>query len=105
MILKLGMQLWGFKLYEVYLNDDPGLTLIYFMARSNFVVYVFIWGKLLQSLLMGTSFICLKNFDPKSLPAPVTGLSLHVYDHHFQASSLKLLGESKPKIYVEIDQS
>ena len=34
-ILKLGMQYWGLKLYKVYINDDPGLTLTYFTARSN----------------------------------------------------------------------
>ena len=26
MVLKLGMEHWGFKLYKVYINDDPGLT-------------------------------------------------------------------------------
>ena len=31
MILKLGMQHQGLKLYK----DDPGLTLTYFTARSN----------------------------------------------------------------------
>ena len=35
MILKLAMQHQGLKLYKVYINDDPGLTLTYFMARSN----------------------------------------------------------------------
>ena len=35
MILKLGMYNWGLKVYKVYINDDPGLTLTYFMARSN----------------------------------------------------------------------
>ena len=36
MILKLGMQHWGLKLYKVCINGDPGLTLTYFTARSNF---------------------------------------------------------------------
>ena len=40
-------------LYKPYINDDPGLTLTYFMARSNWVAYTFEWGKLLQSHLMG----------------------------------------------------
>ena len=35
MILKLGMQHWGLKLYKVCINDDTGLTLTYFTARSN----------------------------------------------------------------------
>ena len=34
-ILKLGMQHEGLELYKVYINDDHGLPLTYFMARSN----------------------------------------------------------------------
>ena len=45
MILKLGMWHWGLKLYKVYINDDPGLTLTYFTIRSNLVPYVFVWEK------------------------------------------------------------
>ena len=45
MILKLGMWHWGLKLYKVYINNDPGLTLTYFMARSNLVPYAFVWEK------------------------------------------------------------
>ena len=48
MILEHGMCHLGLKLYEVYINDDPGLTLTYFTARSNWVT----WEKLLQSHLM-----------------------------------------------------
>ena len=51
MILKLGLQHHGLKLYKVYINDDPGLT--YFTARSNLVAYTFEKGKVLQSHLMG----------------------------------------------------
>ena len=53
MILKLGMKHQGLKLYKVYINGDPGLTLTYFTARSNWVTYRFEWGKLLQSHLAG----------------------------------------------------
>ena len=53
MILKLGMQHKGLKLYKVYINDEPGLTLTYFTARSNWVAYMFEWGKLLQSFFGG----------------------------------------------------
>ena len=52
MILKLGMQHKGLKLYKVNLNDDRGLT-TYFSARSNWLAYTFEWDKLLQSSLMG----------------------------------------------------
>ena len=37
MILKLGMQHRGLKRYKVCINGDPGLTLNYFTAMSNFV--------------------------------------------------------------------
>ena len=49
MILKLGMLHLGLELYKAYINDDPGLTLTYFMARSNWVAYTFEWGKLTKS--------------------------------------------------------
>ena len=35
MILKLGMKHKGFKVYKDYINDDSGLTLTSFTARSN----------------------------------------------------------------------
>ena len=31
--------------YQVCSNDDPGLTLTYFIARSNLVPYTFVWEK------------------------------------------------------------
>ena len=37
-------------------NDDPRLTLTYFIARSNLVSYAFIWGKLLESHLMEETY-------------------------------------------------
>ena len=49
MILKLGFQHRGFKHYKVYINDDPGLTLTYFTAMSNWFTYLFEWVKLFQS--------------------------------------------------------
>ena len=45
MTLKLGMQHWVLKYYQVCSNHDPGLTLTYFMARSNLVPSAFIWEK------------------------------------------------------------
>ena len=42
MTLNLGMEHQGLNGYEVYINEDPGLTLTYFTERSNFVPYVFI---------------------------------------------------------------
>ena len=45
MTLNLGMQHWVHKYYQVCSNDDPGLTLTYFMARSNLLPYAFVWEK------------------------------------------------------------
>ena len=53
MISKLGMLHRGLKLYKVYINDEPGLTLTCFMARSDLVAYPYELGKLLQRHLMG----------------------------------------------------
>ena len=45
MTLKVGMQHRVLKHYQLYSNDDPGLTLTYFTARSNLVPYAFVWEK------------------------------------------------------------
>ena len=45
--LKLGMQHWGLKFFQVYINVDPGLTLTYFTGRSNLVTNVFLQEKVL----------------------------------------------------------
>ena len=45
MTLKLGMRHRVFKYYHVRSNDDPGLNLTYFTARSNLVCYAFVWEK------------------------------------------------------------
>ena len=45
MTLKLGMQHWVLEYYQVCSNDDPGLTMTYFTARSNLVPYAFVWEK------------------------------------------------------------
>ena len=45
MILKLGMLHLGLKLYKVYTNDEPRLTLTFFTARSNLVTKAFLWEK------------------------------------------------------------
>ena len=42
MTLKLGMQHRVLENYQVCSNDDPGLSLTYFMARSNLVPYAYV---------------------------------------------------------------
>ena len=44
MTLGLGMQHRGLELNKVCSNDDLGLTLTFFTARSNLLPYVFIWN-------------------------------------------------------------
>ena len=39
------MHHWVREYYQVCSNDDPGLTLSYFTARSNLVPYAFVWEK------------------------------------------------------------
>ena len=45
MTLKLGMQHGVLEYYQVCSNDDPGLTLTDFTARSNLVPCAFVWEK------------------------------------------------------------
>ena len=46
--MKLGMQHQVLEYYQVCSNDDPGLALTYFKARSNLVPYAFVWEKCKQ---------------------------------------------------------
>ena len=43
--MKLGMYNRGLLHIIVCINDDPGVTLTYFMARSNLVTWAFLWKK------------------------------------------------------------
>ena len=45
MTLKLDMQHKVLEYYQICSNDDPGLTLSYFMARSNLFPFAFVWEK------------------------------------------------------------
>ena len=45
MTLKVGVQHWVLEYYQVCSSDDPGMTLVYFTARSNLVPYAFVWEK------------------------------------------------------------
>ena len=44
-ILKNGVQHHVLKYYKIPSNDDLGLTLTYFVTRSNLVPYAFVWEK------------------------------------------------------------
>ena len=43
MSLKVDMQHRVLEYYQACSNDDPGLTLTYFTARSNLFLYAFVW--------------------------------------------------------------
>ena len=45
MTLNFGMHHRVLEYYQVCSNDDPGMTLTYFTARSNLVPYAFVWEK------------------------------------------------------------
>ena len=42
MFIKLGMGHYVLKLYKVYINDDPVLTLTHFNTMSNLAKLVFV---------------------------------------------------------------
>ena len=58
MTLKLGMQHRVHEFYQICSNDDPGMTLTYFMARSNLVPYAFVSGKGKTIDFSGTIVFC-----------------------------------------------
>ena len=45
MTLKVGMQHRVLEYFQICSNDDPELTLTFFMARSNLIPYAFVWEK------------------------------------------------------------
>ena len=40
MVLKLGMYHWGLKLYKIYINDDSGLTDLFYGKVKSGHLYV-----------------------------------------------------------------
>ena len=50
--LEVGMQHWVLEYYQLCSNDDPGMTLTYFTARSNLVPYAFVKRWIFQKLLL-----------------------------------------------------
>ena len=62
----------------MYINDDHGLILAYFVARSIVVTHAFIWGRLKllngKNLQKVTEVICL----PRELSATAPGLYIGI---------------------------
>ena len=57
MTLNVGMQ-QVLRYYQVCSNDDPGLTLTYFTARSNLAPYAFVWEKGKTMYFSETVLVC-----------------------------------------------
>ena len=110
MTFNLSMQHRVLKYYQVYSNDDPGLTLTYFMARSNSVSYTFVWEKgktmdiVVYDLKLATddrsdkNFLLTSKLVPWGLYAPMPRSYIHVLNHEknciksdFKQISLKLV--------------
>ena len=58
MTLKVCMQHQVVKCYQVCSNDDPGLTLTYFMEWSNLVSFAFLWEKVKTMDFSETIVVC-----------------------------------------------
>ena len=58
MTLKVCMQHRVLEYYQICSNDDPGLILTYFTARSNLVPYVFVWEKVKTMDFSETIVVC-----------------------------------------------
>ena len=58
MTLKVCMQHWVLKCYQLCSNNDPGLTLTYYTARSNLVPYAFVWETVRTMEFAETNIVC-----------------------------------------------
>ena len=99
MTLKLGMQHGVLEYYQVGSNDDTGLTLTYFTARSNSVPYIFVWEKgktmdfsetiVIHDLKLATDYLSDKKFlltlklCPLGAVCPLPRGFIHVLSHDF----------------------
>ena len=106
MTLKLGMQQWVLEYYQVCSNDDPGLTLIYFTARSNLVPYAFVWEKgqtmdfsetfVVYDLKLATddrsdkSFLLTSKLCPLGAICPLPRAYIHVLYHEIKLYKIRL---------------
>ena len=108
--LKLGMQHRVLEYYQVCSNDDPGLVLTYFTARSNLVPYAFVWEKgktmdisetiVVYDLKLATDdkkFLLTSKLCPLGAVCPLRRGYIHVLNHEkkciksdFKEISLKL---------------
>ena len=113
MTLKLGIYHRVLEYYQVCSNDDTGLTMTYFTARSNLVLYDLVWEKgktmdfsetvVVYDLKLATDdrndkkFLLTSKFRPLGAICSLPRGYIHVLNHensciksYFKESSLKL---------------
>ena len=113
MTLTLGMRHRVHEYYQICSNDDSGLTLTYFTARSNLIPYGFVWKKgktidfsetivvcdlkLARDDRSDKKFLLTSKFCPLGAVCPLSRGCIHVLNHkknciksHFKEISLKL---------------
>ena len=110
MTLNLGMQHLVLEYYQIYSNDDPGLTLSYFTARSNLVAYAFVWEKdktmdfsetiVVYDLKLATDdqsdkkFLLTSKLSPLGAVCPLPQGYIHVLNHEKKCIKLVFKGIS-----------
>ena len=52
MTLKVGVPHRVIEYYQICSNDDTGMTLTFFTARSNLVAFAFIWEKGIKTIVV-----------------------------------------------------
>ena len=110
--LKLGIKHQVLEYYRVCSNDDPGMTVTYFTARSNLVPYAFVWEKGKTMDFSETSVV----FDIKVGKCSQLNVYMNLYQYQRSRSfidlhqrslsfklffSLKPLGQLKPSSSLE----
>ena len=82
MTLKVDMQHRVLEYYQVYSNDDPGLILSYFRARSSLVPFALVWEK--GKTVDFSETVCLQNICFDGMYRIVCG---NVTDSHLKLSN------------------
>ena len=116
--MKLGVKHPWLKYYNVYINHDPVITLIKFMARSTWVAHAFEWEKVLKCHLKGKASKKLangQNIDysekkkengPRASSAPALGLNTIIFKHvywYMQQTQVSVYRTIGPLVLIYIN--
>ena len=103
MTLKLGMQHWVLKYYQVCSNDAPGLTLTYFTARSGLVPYAFIREKVKTMDFSETT--CIVVYDMKVGRCSHLNEYMKLYEYQRSRSFIDLVPNHSYLIFLNFFSS